>query len=103
MLPLSGAHRAGVPSLTLFYDRPLVVGPLIAANWSCRVANQRRTYNTVQVPPGQPDQVSCTVEAILADPDPGPDTARYSATPPDLLAQDGTPAGPFLEFPIAAV
>lgn len=85
-------------TLTVTFDRPLVVGPLFAPSWGWVRNLNGYTGIAAQVPPGAPTTVIVT--AGLPGPAPPGALCAYAAIPPDLIGQNGVPVAPFADFPI---
>lgn len=83
------------PTLTVTFNHALNEGPLNLANWTADFVPNAYTATIVNA---IGNTVVCTM-AISGLGDPG-NKCSYAAAPPDVLDLLGTPAAPFVDFPI---
>ena len=81
--------------LAVLFDRELLDTSLVPSNWTMTQSGQAYYCDANEI----------SINQVLADmiplsTSPGPNRCSYAASPPDVLALNGTPAAPFTDFPI---
>lgn len=101
-LPISGTFTVSTSVLVMDFDRPLIAGPVDAANWSVHHATTK--YNGAVATAATPGPHQVTVQLFPGFPPPSPGSRAYYNPPPfDVRSLSGSPAALFADFPITPI
>ena len=91
-MPIDAIYNPGTLTAIITFNQPLIAGPLLEGNWTIRIANEVFLARPGVAALGSVITFTRQMFGIALA---GPDEVQYMATPPDVLALDGTPAAPF--------